>query len=110
MTGVGVLIGDTNMRTAPPEHVEQEIALLRHIRFCQQVFRSDASWEYKYDRIFGVHHRDIRPLLSRMRVGFEWCDPDTTEEADVTAYMDAIERNLLPNIEAVVEGEFDEDD
>jgi len=108
MVGVGVLAGAVDMRSQQTQrtHIDDELQLWQHIQFCQQVFNSNADWEYKYDRIFGIHRGFIRPLLSRMRIRLKWCDPDTTHEDDVTAYMKAVEEQLLPNVEAVVSGEF----
>ena len=88
------------------DHAENERALLKHIQFCQQVFDSDADWKYKYDRIFKIARQFIRPLLTQMGLDFDYYDPDTSYEEDVTAYMNALNYNVLPSVKAVL-GEDD---
>lgn len=45
----------------------------------QEVFDSSISWEAKYDLIFSER-------ISK-RVSFDWYDPDTSYQEDVTAFM-----------------------
>lgn len=65
------------------EDIQQIVDLIDE---SDRIFRSSAGWETKYDMIF---HRRIY-LDSKMRaagIRFHWYDPDTSYEADVTAYM-----------------------
>lgn len=86
-------------------HIDQEVRLLGHIRFCQQVFSSNADWEYKYERIFKLWRNSINPLLRSMGLELEWCDVSDSYENEVTAFMTALTEKLLPNVLAVVDGE-----
>jgi hypothetical protein len=60
------------------------------------ILGSGATWEYKYDRIFGMS-RGIRGLIDELDISFSWCDPDTSYEEDVTAYVEAL-RVLRENV------------
>jgi len=90
----------------PQSHIDSEISLLQHIQFCQQVFESEADWEYKYGRIFNIYRRYIQPLLNKMGVCLEWNSPDGSYEEDTTVFMKALIGQLLPSIEAVVKGDY----
>jgi hypothetical protein len=61
--------------------------LIRLIERAEAIFRSEADWEIKYDTIFDMFiWRKIRDVGHH----FEWCDPDTSYEEDVTAYVTAL--------------------
>lgn len=61
--------------------------LIRLIERAEEVFRSEADWEIKFDTIFGMYiWREIRSA----GYGFEWYDPDTSYEEDVTYYVNAL--------------------
>jgi len=65
----------------------------RFLRLCglaELVFTSEASWEFKYDRIFDLWNKDIRPILLSLNDDLDWCDPDSTYEADIKAFMEAL--------------------
>ena len=52
------------------------------------IFQSDLDWEIKYDKIFSM---GIWQLIRQSGYSFEWDDPDTTYEEDLTAYVIALE-------------------
>ena len=49
----------------------------------KEIYESHISWEAKYHLIFSER-------ISK-RTTFSWCDPDTSYEDDVTAYMDGFD-------------------
>lgn len=53
------------------------------------IYQSEADWEYKYDRIFGMS-KEISSLLKSLNLTLEYYDPDTTYEEDVRAYVNAL--------------------
>lgn len=65
----------------------------KQLAFCDElieVFQSGLSWDLKYDIIFKKY--------SEWDVPLKWHDHDTSYEADITAFMDAIfefKRQLL---------------
>ncbi len=65
---------------------EEAHALVLLHNQCRAVVDSAVDWEVKYDFIFskGVSQK----------VPFEWCDPDTTYEEDVQAFMKAFDENV----------------
>ena len=70
--------------------------LLCDIEMVERILESGATWEYKYDRIFGMS-KGIRALINDLNISFGWSDPDTTYEEDVTAYVEAL-RKLRDNL------------
>ena len=71
--------------------------LLNEIETVERIFHlSGTTWEYKYDRIFGMS-KGIRALINDLNISFGWSDPDTTYEEDVTAYVEAL-RKLRDNL------------
>lgn len=56
-------------------------------RTAQSIADSAADWETKYDLIFSDH---IIEPIKETGIGFDWCDPDTTYEEDVTAFVTAV--------------------
>lgn len=52
-------------------------------------FKSDLDWEEKYDKIFERAPR-VRELCREAGRTFEYCDPDTSYEEDVRAYVEAL--------------------
>lgn len=56
----------------------------------QHIVLSDIEWNVKYDRIFSD---DISNKVSHL---FDWYDPDTSYEDDVTAFMIAF-KNYIDN-------------
>lgn len=75
----------------------QEIANL--IAEADRIHRSTADRETKYRLIFAI---DIRSKIKAVGLEFDYYDPDTTYEADVTAYVEALKEfrgrwgNLIP--------------
>ncbi len=54
----------------------------------ERIFNSSTSdWEAKYDLIFGL---DIWQKIRKAGYSFEWSDPDTTYQEDITAYVEAL--------------------
>lgn len=51
-----------------------------------------------YDLVFECWRENIDPLLQELGVDFEWYDPDTTPEADVRAFADALEQRVRPTM------------
>jgi len=51
----------------------------------------DLSWEEKYDKIFDLH---IARVMEEQGLYLEYCDPDTTYEDDVRAYMTAVNHRM----------------
>lgn len=75
--------------------------LLCDIEMVEAIFGSGATWEYKFDRIFGMSN-GIRALLNELNISFDWTDPDTTYEEDVTAYVNAlraVKENVVQELE-----------
>jgi hypothetical protein len=63
--------------------------LLEVIQGVESIFNSEADWQYKYNRVF-KNLIPIRILCSELGISLEWCDPDTTYQEDVTAFVSAI--------------------
>jgi len=70
--------------TEVPQEGPDFVAL---INAAETIFRSNLSWEVAYDTIFGLK---IWQAIRDAEYAFDWCDPDTTYEADVTAYCEAL--------------------
>lgn len=50
-------------------------------------------WYVIYDEIFSKEvSQRIHALLHELHIHFDYCDPDTTYEEDVRAYVDALAR------------------
>ena len=59
---------------------------------CEEVlaiYHSDASWQSKFDSIFSS---EITTALAETGIEFEWVETDSTYQADVTAYVEALTR------------------
>jgi hypothetical protein len=76
--------------------VTKQQQLLGEIEMVERILESGATWEYKFDRIFGMS-KGIRALIDGLNISFSWSDPDTTYEEDVTAYVEAL-RGLRDNL------------
>jgi hypothetical protein len=63
--------------------------LLWEINDAEVILKSNAEWEYKYDRIFGIVGY-IRELVSELGLSMKYCDPDSSYEEDVRAYIGAL--------------------
>ena len=63
--------------------------IVAKIKEVETIFNSTASWEIKYDAIFAmkVHH-----LIREYGFTFDWYDPDTSYEEDVTSYFRSLEQ------------------
>lgn len=62
--------------------------LLDLINKAEKIFHDpDLNWESKYSLIFGL---GIWQKARAAGLGLSWCDPDTTYEEDITAYMQAV--------------------
>ena len=59
--------------------------------YIRKIYYSDLSWEAKFDLIFSSHGSQKFCKLAR---GFDWYDPDTTYEEDVSAFFYAAKRYL----------------
>lgn len=57
--------------------------LRRIYKEAREIYESSISWRAKYDLIFSDR-------ISQ-RVSFEWYDPDTSYEEDVTSFMNGFE-------------------
>ena len=56
------------------------------------VYNSEVSWERKYRLIFSeAVSGQIIKALSGLNLVLVWCDPDTSYQEDVTAYINALE-------------------
>lgn len=53
----------------------------------KEIVETNMSWKTKYELVFSD---DIRGGISDTDIYFDWLDPDTTYEADVLAYVNAI--------------------
>ncbi len=62
--------------------------LIELIDEASKIFHSDTDWEVKYDAIFGMK---IGQKIIAAGFSFDWYDPDTTYQEDVTAYFRALE-------------------
>lgn len=70
---------------------EQRNKLLQSISTAEAIFQSESDWEYKFERIFGMSG-DIKQLMDELGLSFDYYDPDTTYEEDVTAYVEALRK------------------
>lgn len=61
-----------------------------HIDRIEEMFASSADWEIKFHRIFGYGAENVQPLIEAFGLRLEYCDPDTTYQEDVTAYVQAL--------------------
>lgn len=61
-----------------------------YISDCEKILHSDVDWEIKYDSIFEIFSKSIRPLLEKLEYGFDYYDPDTTYEEDTNALVSAL--------------------
>jgi len=57
----------------------------------ETIFSSDMSWEAKYDMIFS---KDISRKVFDIAPGFNYYDPDTSYEEDVTAFFNSFKEYL----------------
>lgn len=62
-------------------------AVIEKINQAEEILSSSISDETKFDVIFGMN---IWQSIREEGYHFEWCDPDTTYEEDVTAYVKAL--------------------
>lgn len=79
-----------------------ERELLDLIQEAKIVYQSPATWDYKFDRIFGLWKNKIKPLMQENNLELNWCDPDCDYEDDVRAFMDAL-LCFATNLEVVEE-------
>lgn len=52
--------------------------------YIREIYYSNLSWEAKFDLIFSSHGSQ---KFCRLAPGFDWCDPDTSYEEDVSAFF-----------------------
>lgn len=81
---------------AQEEHHPENL-LVDYINRCEDLVSSRASWEFKYDRVFDIFAKKIRPLIQELSISFDYYDPDTSYEEDVVALMGAL-RDLKDNL------------
>jgi len=74
----------TNIKAEIREQCEHFLILHR---MAHDILQADVSWEDKYDLIFS-EYVSIEALAL---FSFEWVDPDSTYEEDVTAFMKAFD-------------------
>jgi hypothetical protein len=68
-----------------------DIKILRELHTeANRIFNSQANWDTKYDLIFS---RDISQAVFR-QIRLEYCDPDTTYQEDVTAFITAFNEKM----------------
>jgi hypothetical protein len=61
------------------------------INKAEMIYNSTADWEIKYDLIFSEDTK-IWKKIRDAGFSFDWYDPDTTYEEDVTAYIYALRK------------------
>lgn len=66
---------------------ETQKDILTLIDKAEKIFESTATWEMKYDLIFGMR---IAQKIRESDLSFDWYDPDTSYEEDVRYYMRAL--------------------
>lgn len=59
--------------------------------YIKRIYYSDLSWEAKFDLIFSPHGSQAFCRIAR---SFDWCDPDTSYEEDVSAFFYAAQSYL----------------
>lgn len=68
-----------------------DVGLLKTIHEqANRIFNSEASWEAKYDLIFSdaISEKVFR------EIHLDYCDPDTSYEEDVTAFINAFNQKM----------------
>ncbi len=71
-------------------NVQKLVEFIRLAEYAIQVAESKADWEVKYNVIFS---EDVSKRLLELS-DFDWCDPDGSYEADVTAFIEALGDHL----------------
>ena len=61
--------------------------LIIEIEGLESIFESEASWELKYELLFGS---SVRDHLGNVGIDFQWHDPDCGYEEDARAFMEAL--------------------
>lgn len=61
--------------------------LIKEIEGLERIFESEASWELKYELLFGS---SVRDHLENVGIDFHWHDPDAGYEEDTRAFMDTL--------------------
>lgn len=68
-----------------------DVGLLKKIReHANRIFKSEASWETKYELIFS----DAISERVFQEIQLDYCDPDTSYEEDVTAFINAFNQKM----------------
>ena len=67
-----------------------EQRLIDLINRCEDIVDSKSTWEFKYDRVFNIYSQQIDPLIKELGISFDYYDPDTSYQEDVTAFMGAL--------------------
>lgn len=67
-----------------PEAVSRFLDLARE---AERIHDSAADWETKYDLVFSDA---ISGEIQQTGISVDWCDPDTSYEEDVQAYVRAL--------------------
>ncbi len=62
--------------------IDELIALKNH---------PSVDFELLYDVVFATHSECISPIIEMLGMKFDWCDPDTSYEEDVEAYLNALD-------------------
>lgn len=55
-----------------------------------RLYKSDASPEFRYNLLFGLFGKKVRPLLDSLEIHLDYYDPDTSYEEDMEALMNAL--------------------
>ena len=70
-----------------------ELDLIREIEKIEAVAESTPDPEFRYGRVFILHDRNVRPMLSALGIVFEYIEQlDSSYQEDVTGYLDAVSR------------------
>jgi hypothetical protein len=83
----------------------QELVILNK-KIQQLIKEKEVSWEVKYNLIFSKEiFRRIFDLFKELNLTFEYYDPDTSYEEDLTAFAFALEEKMqeLSKIEYMFE-------
>ena len=80
--------------------MEEIDKLLNLIQRAERTYESDLDWEDKYDVIFSKScSQEINLLRKQVGLSFDYYDPDTSYEEDVSAYVRALRDQLKPKLE-----------
>lgn len=80
------------------------------LQLAKDIENSDLGDEEKYDMIFSDKiSLQVAPLFKELNVCFEYCDPDTSYDEDVRAFISALESELEA-LNKNLENDYSKDD